>query len=285
MPARKEHDALYRCVDYFGARYYSSVLGRFLTPDWSATPVPAPYASLGSPQTLNLYGYVQNNPITGTDPDGHLDIGLALGAGLAGDPDIFMADLMNNAAKQAKQDLIDAQFAANNAANLAANNGHTGVGSGSLMKTQNQAGDKAAPKPAPTDPQTGKPTPPPVPVPGAPEGTGWVWNPNEQNPRGGTWGPDKWKGPNPPNGSWDPDGHWDVNRGKGQPVDHYDPKGNPITPGEAHPGNIRLPSSKQIMIGVGALGAGYLIYRGVRMLPSVVFPPLWPTIPLNAAIP
>ena len=39
------------------------------------------------------------------------------------------------------------------------------------------------------------------------------------------------------------------------------------------------------MIGIGAVGTGYLIYRGVRMLPSVVFPPLWPTIPLNAAIP
>ena len=59
-------------VDYFFARYYSSALGRFLTPDWSATPVPVPYASLVDPQSLNLYSYVQNNPITGTDPDGHL---------------------------------------------------------------------------------------------------------------------------------------------------------------------------------------------------------------------
>ena len=36
-------------VDYFSARYYSSALGRFLTPDWSATPVAVPYASLGDP--------------------------------------------------------------------------------------------------------------------------------------------------------------------------------------------------------------------------------------------
>lgn len=121
-------------------------------------------------------------------------------------------------------------------------------------------------------------------VPGAPD-LPWKWNPNPQNPRGGTWGPDGWKGPNPPNGVWDPSGHWDINGGKGEPVDHYDPKGNPITPGEAHPGNIQLPSAKQIVIGIGAVGTGYLIYRGVRMLPSVVFPPLWPTIPLNAAIP
>jgi RHS repeat-associated protein len=57
--------------DYFGARYYSSGFGRFLTPDWAATPVPIPYAVMGNPQTLNLYSYVENNPITGTDPDGH----------------------------------------------------------------------------------------------------------------------------------------------------------------------------------------------------------------------
>ena len=35
---------------------------------------------------------------------------------------------------------------------------------------------------------------------------------------------------------------------------------------------------------VTSVGVGYLIYRGVRMLPSL-FPPLWPTIPANAAIP
>jgi RHS repeat-associated protein len=57
--------------DYFDARYYSSSFGRFLTPDWSAAPAPVPYAVMDNPQTLNLYSYVENNPITGTDPDGH----------------------------------------------------------------------------------------------------------------------------------------------------------------------------------------------------------------------
>src|ERR1700675_2418597 len=68
----KEHDPETN-NDYFGARYYSSTMGRFLTPDWAATPVPIPYAVMGNPQTLNLYSYVENNPITGTDPDGHTD--------------------------------------------------------------------------------------------------------------------------------------------------------------------------------------------------------------------
>lgn len=68
----KEHDPETN-NDYFGARYYSSTMGRFLTPDWAATPVPIPYAVMGNPQTLNLYSYVENNPITSTDPDGHTE--------------------------------------------------------------------------------------------------------------------------------------------------------------------------------------------------------------------
>jgi len=57
--------------DYFGARYYSSAMGRFMSPDWSAKVEPVPYAKLGNPQSLNLYAYVYNNPLTGLDPSGH----------------------------------------------------------------------------------------------------------------------------------------------------------------------------------------------------------------------
>ena len=58
-------------LDYFGARYLSSDLGRFLTPDWAAKPVSVPYARFGNPQSLNLYGYTLNNPVLTLDPDGH----------------------------------------------------------------------------------------------------------------------------------------------------------------------------------------------------------------------
>ena len=57
--------------DYFGARYYSSAMGRFMSPDWSAKIEPVPYAKLGDPQSLNLYAYVRNNPLSLTDPNGH----------------------------------------------------------------------------------------------------------------------------------------------------------------------------------------------------------------------
>jgi RHS repeat-associated protein len=58
--------------DYFGARYYASTMGRFMSPDWSVKQDPVPYAKLDNPQSLNLYAYVLNNPMTGRDPDGHV---------------------------------------------------------------------------------------------------------------------------------------------------------------------------------------------------------------------
>jgi len=58
-------------LDYFGARYYSNGLGRWVSADWSATPIPVPYANFGDPQSLNLYGFVGGNPASKTDIDGH----------------------------------------------------------------------------------------------------------------------------------------------------------------------------------------------------------------------
>ena len=57
--------------DYFGARYYSSDAGRFLSPDWAAKAEPVPYAKLNNPQSLNLYDYVGDNPTSNVDATGH----------------------------------------------------------------------------------------------------------------------------------------------------------------------------------------------------------------------
>jgi RHS repeat-associated protein len=62
-------------LDNFGARYYSSTLGRFMSADWSSIPVPVPYANLTNPQTLNLYAIVRDNPETFADLDGHTSRG------------------------------------------------------------------------------------------------------------------------------------------------------------------------------------------------------------------
>jgi RHS repeat-associated protein len=217
-------------LDEFGARYYASGTGRFMTPDWAARPIAVPYAVFGDPQSLNLYGYVRNDPVTRADADGHTNC-------------------------------PDGQGTIQHGCNL----------------MQNQSDAQKPPKPPPTDP-TGKPTPPPVPVPRAPEGTGWKWNPNPQNPRGGDWGPEGWKGPNPPHGSWDPEGHWDIDRGDKSPREHYGPDGQPLTPEQVHPGNApaqqtMLDRMKSITPGpIVKLGtAGIIIYiiidEGSRLYP------------------
>jgi RHS repeat-associated protein len=61
-------------LDYFPARYYNSYVGRWMTPDYNAADDdldPVPYADLNNPQSLNLYSYVQNNPLSHKDADGH----------------------------------------------------------------------------------------------------------------------------------------------------------------------------------------------------------------------
>ncbi len=52
--------------DYFGARYYGSSMGRFMSPD----PSQLYYADPTNPQSFNLYSYGQNNPLINIDPTG-----------------------------------------------------------------------------------------------------------------------------------------------------------------------------------------------------------------------
>ena len=66
----KEHDAESN-LENFGARYYNSRYGRFVTPDWSAVPAPIPYADLTNPQSLNQYVIVRDDPGSFADLDGH----------------------------------------------------------------------------------------------------------------------------------------------------------------------------------------------------------------------
>lgn len=177
--------------DFFDARYYSSAFGRFMTPDWSGKPTTVPYAKFGDPQTLNLYSYVENEPINKIDADGHN----YNQPGQPGGKDC-------NAGNQSGCDMTKA----------------------AQQQAQNQADAQKPPQPAPTNPD-GSPKAPPTTdsngdpiVPGV---NGWKPGPGSAGgSRDVRWGPtkpipaDPSKGEGQPNASWDPIGHWDVKTGK-----------------------------------------------------------------------
>ena len=52
-------------LDNFGARYNSSAMGRFMSPDSPS------YSNRKNPQSWNLYAYALNNPVSFRDDDGH----------------------------------------------------------------------------------------------------------------------------------------------------------------------------------------------------------------------
>lgn len=55
--------------DYFGASYYASSMGRWLSPD----PGPVSRNHLANPQKWNKYNYTLNNPLRYFDPDGQVE--------------------------------------------------------------------------------------------------------------------------------------------------------------------------------------------------------------------
>ncbi|MBU1685319.1 hypothetical protein KJ662_03625 [Patescibacteria group bacterium] len=62
-------------LNYYGARYYDPVTGRFITMDplllnLDKMSQAQRNAFLSNPQNLNMYSYVQNNPVRYTDPTG-----------------------------------------------------------------------------------------------------------------------------------------------------------------------------------------------------------------------
>jgi RHS repeat-associated protein len=54
-------------LDYFGARYNASNMGRFMSPDPGQD---SGFEHMDDPQSWNGYAYARNNPLTVTDPDG-----------------------------------------------------------------------------------------------------------------------------------------------------------------------------------------------------------------------
>jgi RHS repeat-associated protein len=245
-------------LDYLMARYYSSGLGRFASPDefiggpveaWSANdplpPGPLPYANITDPQSLNKYAYVMNNPLRYIDPTGHA---LMTPWGGRGDMPAI---------------------------------GREGGGGPILLSEASYPGEdekdtQAQPVPPPTGPN-GQPLPPPVPLPPGKGG-----KPNEWVPGKGTNDrPTRWEpklpipGQSQPNASWDPQkGHWDYNDGKGNRT-RYLPDGTkvdhnnyPIPRGH----RIDLPNASPTPTTTVVVTTVVVIYLIVRTVSRIVFP-------------
>ena len=65
------------------------------------------------------------------------------------------------------------------------------------------------------------------------------------------------------------------------PPDAEDLATRPVPAADPKPGNEAVKRTAEVG---AAIGAGYIAYRVIRMIPSL-FPPLWWTIPENAVIP
>jgi RHS repeat-associated protein len=81
-------------LDYFGARYYSSSIGRFTSPD----PLYLDMRRLSDPQQSSLHNYARNNPLKYIDPNG-LDITVAGSA-----TNEYIKRLQNNVSFQVQLD-------------------------------------------------------------------------------------------------------------------------------------------------------------------------------------
>lgn len=259
----KERDAE-TGLDYFGARYFSGAQGRFT----SADPIFVTSARLRDPQMFNLYGYSRNNPFRFFDPTGLDPVPVACDGPTSGN--CYSTELVEAERRE------DEQFA-----------------QGNKRRKQKPKPKNQPVEPAPVGPN-GVPLPPPVPVPGCPQ-CGWEWSPDPLNERGGQWRPVGY--PKTPGGhpgaSWDTGsrggpGHWDVDDGSGERQRYY-PDGRPMPDDVAHPPGWRPTwmndiSAQDVGIVVGGIGGSYLLYRGVRLLPSLL-PPLWPTLIPNLIAP
>ena len=98
----KERDAE-TGLDYFGARYYGSKIGRFTTVD----PAYTIKENLVDPQRWNKYAYGRNNPLRYVDPDGRLDYSADL---LGKSLNVHIDDRLSGQRQQELKSRLDASF-------------------------------------------------------------------------------------------------------------------------------------------------------------------------------
>ncbi len=243
--------------DDFGARYYNSRLGRWLSADWSAIPAPVPYANLTNPQTLNLYAMVSDNPETFADLDGHF--------GSQGEAAVT---------EQVDEELQQDSWTTHQT-DLSANFAGVNKSAAEYYEKEEERKQKEKEKVEQRcaqygcgggTPQSGglKPPPsgsPPIPLPPGKDGKPNKWEqvPGTQDQQ---YGP-RWKPARPidgerqPSAWWDPrDGWWSHEPANGGSREHYDRWGNRI--------NMRNVAIAATAVGTAALA--YRVYRVLRIV-------------------
>ena len=123
--------------DYFGARYFASSMGRWLSPDYSLNG-----AIMELPQTWNKYSYEYNRPTFGTDPDGRCPpcVGALIGGVLQGGFDAGKQFIHN---KYSFNNFSGKEFLANVAGGAVAG-GLAGATGGASLVESALVGDLAA---------------------------------------------------------------------------------------------------------------------------------------------
>jgi RHS repeat-associated protein len=215
-------------LDDFGARYFSSSFGRWLSPDWSAIPAPVPYANLTNPQTLNLYQFVGDNPETFADLDGHEGWMYMIGQTGGFGPDLLSGTgFFDNGVALTMDPVLSAIPSQDRPTQQ-----QPDVEKPKQEQKQQQSqAQQNANTPAPTNPD-GTPKPPPVPPPPGKDGkpNEWVRTPGKDGK------PDSWDPkdtvPSPkggqPRARWDErQGHWDIDDGN-KNRDRYLPDGTKV---------------------------------------------------------
>ena len=238
--------------DDFGARYYSNRFGRWLSADWSSTPVPVPYANLTNPQTLNLYAMVADDPESFADLDGHVS-----------------PQSQGDAAPQGINPGTGCDAPGNSPAGYSGCSPNTQLAQDQQQAkaTQQQAQEQKPAGTAPTNPD-GTPKPPPIAPPPGADGkpNDWVRVPGTQGR------PDKWVPRDPvpspkggqPGASWDEKGrHWDIDDGN-RNRNRYLPDGTKVDHN-----NKPIPFGPIVKVATVATIIYWIVSEGSRIL----FPP------------
>jgi hypothetical protein len=190
-------------------------MGRWMSPDWSVTAEPVPYAKLENPQSLNLYQYVGNNPLIAIDADGH-------------DNSCNFNGLTCQGSKTSGEVLDDANDEAERQREAAQQQGQQKSDAAKKpTKKPDRGGRRRAPR-------TDKP---PIPLPAGPKGqpNSWIPVPGSQDRDYGPRFQPEFTVPGGKNGAqpnawWDPDdGYWSLEPGNGGSRGHYDEWGNRVS--------------------------------------------------------